>query len=231
MLWDISILKGYAVSGSDGHLGTVSDLLFDDATWKMRWLVVNTRDWFPSREVLLPAAAWGHLDFSRRQFTVRLTRQDIEGGPGVEKDLPVSRQGRIDLRGRHGGTAEGGLRASCALGPQPTHGDSHLRSVDAVLGHRVHAGEAEIGHVDEILVDSVDWSIRYIRVDTRSWRPEGRILIPPSSIREIDWPGKLVHLVMDPRQVGGSSYCPAVGSDDLHDEILPAHGGIGWIKS
>lgn len=216
MLWDISILKGYAVLGSDGHLGTVSDLLFDDATWKMRWLVVNTRDWFPSHEVLLPVAAWGRLDISRRQFTVRLSRQHIEDCPGIEADLPVSRQGRIDLRGRYGRSADG---------------DPHLRSVDAVLGHRVYAGDAEIGHVDEILVDSADWCIRYIKVDTRGWRPEDRILIPPRSIREIDWPERVVHLATDPREVVGSPYCPAVGCDDLHDEILPAHGGISWIRS
>lgn len=223
MLWDISILKGYAVLGSDGRLGTVTDLLFDDSTWKMRWLVVNTRDWFPSHEVLLPVAAWGRLDFSQRQFTVRLTSRDIEDSPGIEEYLPVSRQGRIDT--------EGGLRAPCAIGPKPGCGDPHLRSVDAVLGHRVYAGDAEIGHVDEILVDSADWSIRFIKVDTRGWRPESRMVVPPRSIREIDWPGRLLHLAADPKESIGSPYCPAVGSDDLHDEILPAHRGISWVKS
>ena len=54
MLWNASMMNGYAVLGLDGHLGTVSDLLFDDSSWKMRWLVVSTRDWFRNHEVLLP---------------------------------------------------------------------------------------------------------------------------------------------------------------------------------
>lgn len=222
MLWDISILKGYAVLGSDGHLGTVSDLLFDDATWKMRWLVVNTRDWFPSHEVLLPVAAWGRLDFSRRQFTVRLTRQQVEDSPGFEEHRPVSRQERIDPQGR---------QSRSVIGPRPGRGDPHLRSIDAVLGHRVYVGDAEIGHVDEILVDSTDWHIRYLKVDTRGWRPDGRLLVPPQSIREIDWPGRAVHLATDPRESAGSPYCPAVRTDDPHDELLPAGGGISWTRA
>jgi len=222
MLWDISVLKGYAVMGSDGHLGTVTDLLFDDATWKMRWLVVNTRDWFPSHEVLLPVTAWGRLDISRRQFTVRLSRQHVEDSPSFEEHLPVSRQERIDLQCR---------QSRSVVGPRPGRSDPHLRSIEAVLGHRVHAGDAEIGHVDEILVDSTDWAIRYLKVDTRGWRPDDRLLVPPRSIREIDWPGRAVYLATDPRESTGSPYCPAVRSDDPHDEILPAGGGISWIKS
>jgi hypothetical protein len=34
-----SALKGYAIEASDGRIGTVDDFLFDDRTWKIRWLV------------------------------------------------------------------------------------------------------------------------------------------------------------------------------------------------
>ena len=39
MLLPGSALKGYAIEASDGRVGTVSDFLFDDTTWKLRWLV------------------------------------------------------------------------------------------------------------------------------------------------------------------------------------------------
>jgi len=32
MSWNSSAIRGYAIAGSDGRLGTVSDLLFDDAS-------------------------------------------------------------------------------------------------------------------------------------------------------------------------------------------------------
>ena len=37
-----SVLKGYSIDATDGHFGTVKTFLFDDTTWKIRWLVVDT---------------------------------------------------------------------------------------------------------------------------------------------------------------------------------------------
>ena len=42
MLWNASAINGYAIEASDGTLGAVSDLLFDDVGWAVRWLVVDT---------------------------------------------------------------------------------------------------------------------------------------------------------------------------------------------
>jgi hypothetical protein len=42
MLWNASVINGYAIAAIDGRLGTVSDFLFDDASWLIRWLVVDT---------------------------------------------------------------------------------------------------------------------------------------------------------------------------------------------
>ena len=38
MLFVGSTLMGYAVDASDGKIGVVSDFLFDDQSWKIRWL-------------------------------------------------------------------------------------------------------------------------------------------------------------------------------------------------
>jgi hypothetical protein len=58
MLWTASMLKGYVVLGIDGDHGTVSDLLFDDASWRMRWLVVSTGEWFPNHKVPCLCPSW-----------------------------------------------------------------------------------------------------------------------------------------------------------------------------
>jgi len=54
MLWKASTIHGYAIAASDGEIGRVSDFLFDDATWLIRWLVVETGSWLSGRKVLLP---------------------------------------------------------------------------------------------------------------------------------------------------------------------------------
>ena len=62
MLVKATDTTGYAVQASDGTLGTVSDLLFDDASWTVRWLVVETGNWWADHRVLIPASAFGHPD-------------------------------------------------------------------------------------------------------------------------------------------------------------------------
>jgi hypothetical protein len=68
-----SALKGYAIAASDGQIGTVSDFLFDDRTWKVRWLVVDTGTWLSGRMVLIHPSAIGQADYERRQLPVALT--------------------------------------------------------------------------------------------------------------------------------------------------------------
>jgi hypothetical protein len=67
---------------------------------------------------------------------------------------------------------------------QQAEGDPRLRSAEAVTGFQVHAIDGEIGHVEDFLVDDSDWSIRYIKIDTKNWWPGSRVLISPRSVRE-----------------------------------------------
>jgi hypothetical protein len=92
MLWDASAINGYAIEASDGRLGTVSDLLFEDVGWVVRWLVVDTGYWLPGRKVLLPLSALGHPDRALRNFPIKLTMQQAKDSPDVDTDQPVSRQ-------------------------------------------------------------------------------------------------------------------------------------------
>jgi len=51
MLWSFGELKGYGLRATDGTLGSVHDLLFDDAHWTARWLVVDTAWLFGRRDL------------------------------------------------------------------------------------------------------------------------------------------------------------------------------------
>ena len=43
MLFAVSGLMGCPVVASDGEVGVVKDFLFDDETWKIRWMAVERR--------------------------------------------------------------------------------------------------------------------------------------------------------------------------------------------
>jgi hypothetical protein len=66
MLRLVSRLSGYTIEASDGDIGTFNDFLFDDVTWKVRWLVVDTGHWLSGRKVLIHPSAIGAVDDERR---------------------------------------------------------------------------------------------------------------------------------------------------------------------
>jgi hypothetical protein len=251
MLWDASAIKGYAVVGSDGLLGTASDFLFDDASWKMRWLVVDTGHSFSGREALIPVSALGRPDPALRQFSVNLTVRQARECPDIDRDLPVSRQAERDLYAYYGcepywasSYFGGAISAEFAPPPHPAEarlrdpgtvnrlkktGDQHLRSVDEVIGYHVHATDGEIGHVEDFLAEESGWDIRYVKVDTRNWIPGSRVIISPLSVSMIDWIERLVFLDVDRQNVRLSPpYDSRITADGKHEASYP-HYGIRWI--
>jgi hypothetical protein len=102
MLWNASAIKGYAISASDGKIGTINDVLFDDTSWLARWLVVDTGNWLSGRKVLLPSSALGHVDATQEVCSIKLTVQKIKDSPDIATDRPVSRQMESSLYGHYG---------------------------------------------------------------------------------------------------------------------------------
>src|SRR5580692_11818972 len=85
-------LKGLVVRGTDGELGTVNDLYFDDLTWAVRYLTVGTGGWLGERETLITPMSVAGVDWQSKRLDVALTKKQIENGPDIDTHKPVSRQ-------------------------------------------------------------------------------------------------------------------------------------------
>lgn len=225
MLQNASDIKGYKIIASDGALGSVSDFLFDDASWRVRWLVVDTGNWLPGRRVLLPPSVLGHLDDAAQTFSVRLTRAQIKDSPDISADQPVSRQVESDVYEYYGwnpywstGLSLGGYGGMMSPYGMPAdgpladehyenvdhQGDTHLRSAAAVQGYHLHATDGDIGHVADFLIEDLDWSIIYLVADTTNWWPGKKVLIAPTLVQSITWSDSKVVLAVTRQAVRDS---------------------------
>jgi uncharacterized protein YrrD len=90
MLDALSSLKGFTLEATDGSLGTVSDFLFDDSSWQVRWMVVDTGSWLTGRKVLVHPSAVISAEHGESVINVGLTKAQVEGSPGILQDRPVS---------------------------------------------------------------------------------------------------------------------------------------------
>jgi hypothetical protein len=102
MMRSIDDLKHYNLQASDGEIGLVRDLLFDDASWAVRYLVVQTGSWLSSRKVLISPIAIGQPNWEERLLPLAITREQVKSSPDIDTDKPVSRQHEIGLLGHYG---------------------------------------------------------------------------------------------------------------------------------
>lgn len=74
-------VTGYHIHASDGEIGHVSDFVMDDATWEVRYLVVETHNWLPGKKVLVAPAWISGVNWNDRTVNVDLARETIKVGP------------------------------------------------------------------------------------------------------------------------------------------------------
>lgn len=216
MLHSVKMLQGFTVHATDGDIGTIRDVYFDDARWAIRYLVVDTGGWLLGRRVLISPISFHHPDWQARAIHVALTREQVKGSPSIDADKPISRQQEEEffrhydyplywagplLWGFGAFPPIGGMfsrhkddenRSSQAIEAPHINEDSHLRSVDEVLGYHLRASDDTVGHVDDFLFDESDWSLQFMVVDTRNWLPGKHVLISPQRIESVSWPDRQV---------------------------------------
>ncbi len=218
MLREVKKLHGAVLRAYDGELGSVDEILFDDQTWTVRYLVINTGSWLNGRKVLIAPAALGVLDWEQRKLEVNLTRTQVQDSPGSETDEPVSRQWETDTYNYYGwpyywgmGMVGGawyspGLIGSTDTPTVPDPDDVHLRSTKEVTGYTVEARDGDIGHVADFLVDDNNWCIRCLAVDTRDWWLGKQVLLPLDWIEQISWPDRSVTAEVTRSQIQNAPY-------------------------
>jgi uncharacterized protein YrrD len=92
MLLDAKRLEGYALRATDGEIGKVKDLYFDDRQWKVRYAVANTGNWLPGRKVLIAPHAMSQPDIETEAVPVSLTGEQIEASPGIDAQKPITQE-------------------------------------------------------------------------------------------------------------------------------------------
>ena len=102
MLRNTKDLEDYTLGATDGPIGHVKDFYFDDDTWVIRYLVVDTSSWLASRKVLISPIAIGKPDWVEQMLPAALTKLQVKNSPDIDTDKPVTRQHEKDYLGHYG---------------------------------------------------------------------------------------------------------------------------------
>lgn len=209
MLRNFNTLTGCTLAASDGEIGNVREMYFDDHEWTIRYLVVTAGSWLTGRDVLIAPRTLGAIDAQDSTIAVRLTREQVRNAPSIDTDQPVSRQYEERYHQYYGWDPYWAIPGGAGMGmigygvptaylpgdskdrqteaPPEPDGDPHLRSSQKVRGYGIRAQDGELGHVSDFVIDDADWRVRYLAIATRNWLPGKHVLIAPDWIERISY--------------------------------------------
>jgi hypothetical protein len=246
MLRSTEQLHGFTALATDGETGRVEAFLFDTATWLVRYLVARTGSLLMGRLVLITPGALGAIDSVGRTLAVALTCAQVEHAPEVDAERPDAPPQGIGLARYYGQSAMWGAPGVYSAGtypealggaaPSPMEeplppadteaGAPGLRNTRLAVHTHVSALDGELGHVADFVVDDAAWVIRYVVVDTGTWRPGRQALIAPEWIRNAGWSGGSVPVDLACAAVRqGPEYDPSRALSREDEEALYRHHG------
>jgi hypothetical protein len=85
-------VRGHHVQATDGEIGHIADFLIDDRTWVIRYLVIQTSNWWPGKQVLLSPEWIDRLIWPEAKVLVNLNRDAIKEAPAYASATPVTRE-------------------------------------------------------------------------------------------------------------------------------------------
>ena len=246
----INSLIGFNIGATDGEIGKVTEFYFDDLTWTVRYLVVETGNWLNERKVLLSPQALLTPDWENEVFTTNLTKEKIKNSPNIDTEKPVSRQHEKEMYEHYswagywrGGMWGGGMgipemvtdtplpsaekvKRENSTDDKDTGADSHLRSTHIVTDYKIQAVDGKIGDVEDFIVDDNSWNLDYLVVDTGHWFPGKKVLISPKLVKKIDWDNSEVMLKLSETDVKNSpEYVPGEAVSDSYATNLQNYYG------
>jgi sporulation protein YlmC with PRC-barrel domain len=80
-LRSVEAVTGYRIDASDGLLGQVEDLIIDDETFAIHYLVVDTNRWWFGKKVLIAPLWVQGFDWAERTCSIALSREAVKAAP------------------------------------------------------------------------------------------------------------------------------------------------------
>jgi hypothetical protein len=241
-----------AIFATDGKLGRLSDCLFDDARWKIRYVLVNASLF--ARKIAVSPLAIRHTHWTSGEMTSCLALKHLGDGAGLLATSRTSRTGEHDDASCHvdqvsscgpalwtwvvapGGAGGRSLDEHLVAAVGPAVGNAgrysyQLRSLTALCGMHLHIASFGPAHVDDVMVDDRNWSVSYLLMDASNGTGRHTHLVPSAKVTAIDWAAGDVYLDLTRELVETSpAFDTGQPFDRASEDALTAHYGCANVR-
>ena len=85
------VVTGYAIQASDGEIGHVDGFIIDDKTWTIRYLIIDTTNWWAGKKVLISPQWIDRVSWDDSKVFVNLSRESIKQSPEYSEEFLLTR--------------------------------------------------------------------------------------------------------------------------------------------
>ncbi len=94
-------VSGHHIQAPDGEIGHVHDFIIDDETWAIRYLVIDTLNWWPGKKILLSPLWIDRISWDESKVFVNLHRESIKQAPEYLEESLLTRDYETRLHGHY----------------------------------------------------------------------------------------------------------------------------------
>jgi len=84
-------VTGYHIEATDGSIGHVEDFVIDDDTWAIRYLIVDTRNWWSGKRVLIAPQWIERVSWNESKVFIHLSKEAIKQSPEFTGESSLTR--------------------------------------------------------------------------------------------------------------------------------------------
>ncbi|MHB8455619.1 MAG: PRC-barrel domain-containing protein [Acidiferrobacterales bacterium] len=96
------VVMKYHIHATDGEIGHVQDLLVDEETWAIRYIIVDTSNWWLGHQVLIAPQWIQDVSWPDATVSVNLTRQAVKNAPPYTSAAPLDREQEVGIYKHYG---------------------------------------------------------------------------------------------------------------------------------
>ena len=96
-LRSVSEVTGYEIQALNDHFGRVENFIFDEQAWALRYLVIDTRKWWPGNKVLLSPEWISWVSWPEAKVYVDLDRDTVKRAPEYKPAIEITREYETQL--------------------------------------------------------------------------------------------------------------------------------------
>jgi hypothetical protein len=85
-------VSGHHIQAKDGEIGHVEDFIIDDETWMIRYLIVDTLNWWDGKMVLISPRWIDRVSWDKAKVFVNVSRAAIKQSPAYIEGSPIKRE-------------------------------------------------------------------------------------------------------------------------------------------